>query len=413
MLRVEKRFMKTVTSAALLHNPGKPTERSFMTNLKPAVTQLRKENRSKIYRFIYHSPEPVSKQEIMMALGFSLPTVHKTITELLEANLILPGEMQPSTGGRRAVGYMANKDGWYALGVSLTKNQLRFLASDIGLKELAYKKIPLEHFESKEIGHQIEREQKQFLSENGLDPEKLLGVGITLPGVIDREADKVVLSPTLQMKNLSLSLLREGISAPVYIENESTASGFAEWLVTMEEGISRDFVYLSLENGVGGAIFLNGKPYTGCNERSAEFGHMTIVPGGLPCNCGRKGCLEAYLSMLRFGNEFGLSAEGFFEELEKERKEGEEGEKTRFWNEYLEVLSLGIHNLRMAYDCDVVLGGAMVPFLEPYLPVLKEKLTALHIFDECADYVQLAHFPVRSGMMGVAWHFTHEFVEGV
>lgn len=129
-----------------------------MTSLKPAITQTRKDNRSRIFQYIYHAPEPVAKQAIAYDLGFSLPTIHKTISELLEAGLILPGELQPSTGGRRATGYVVNSSLRYALGISLTKNQIRLLASDLSLSQLSYKNIPLKSFESKEIGRQLERE---------------------------------------------------------------------------------------------------------------------------------------------------------------------------------------------------------------------------------------------------------------
>ena len=318
-----------------------------MNELKPAVTQLRKANRNRIFRFIYDAPRPVSKQQIAQELGFSLPTIHKTIAELLEAELIRPGEIQASTGGRRAIGYIPDASARFSVGISLTNNHLRFLASDLCMGELAYKELDIrEALDSVKIGERIETELDRFLTENRLPKEKLLGAGITIPGVIDREEDMVVLSPTLKLKNISLLDIRKRISIPVYFENDSTSSGFAEHRARQQELMNGDFVYLSLENGVGGAIFLNGRQYDGV-----------------------------------------------------------------LWEDYLHHLAIGVSNLRLTFDCDVVIGGTMLLYLQEDFGRLREMAAALDPFTNRADYLLPGHFPKQADMRGVAWYFTNRFVE--
>lgn len=392
-------------------------EDTNLNELKPAVTQLRKANRNRIFRFIYDAPRPVSKQQIAQELGFSLPTIHKTIAELLEAELIRPGEIQASTGGRRAIGYIPDASARFSVGISLTNNHLRFLASDLCMGELAYKELDIrEALDSVKIGERIETELDRFLTENRLPKEKLLGAGITIPGVIDREEDMVVLSPTLKLKNISLLDIRKRISIPVYFENDSTSSGFAEHRARQQELMNGDFVYLSLENGVGGAIFLNGRQYDGVNGRSAEFGHICVESGGLACACGRHGCLEAYCSMLRISEKLSVTAATFFQVL-REEPDGrdlpwERREEFRLlWEDYLHHLAIGVSNLRLSFDCDVVIGGTMLLYLQEDFGRLREMAAALDPFTSRADYLLPGHFPKQADMRGVAWYFTNRFVE--
>lgn len=377
-----------------------------MDNLKPTITERRRQTRNKMYRFIYDAGVPVSKQQISTALSYSLPTVHQNIAELLEAGLIRPGEVQKSTGGRPAVGYTINESIRCSVGIAVSATQLRILATDVRQNELAYDVCSLSSADGAQIGQQIAEKLEHFLGENHIEKERVLGVGITFPGVIDQEKDVIVLSPTLKIKDISLSAVRKPIGFPVFIENDSTSGGTAEWLGLSPKEREKDFVYLFLENGIGGAVFIGGKPYLGTEGRSGEFGHMCIVPGGRACNCGKRGCLEAYCSAFRFTRDLGLTAEDFFDRLG-----AGDAECRALWEEILDYLSIAINNLRMAFDCNVILGGFVSRFLEPYLPELRQRAACRNPFEERGGYIKLGKYPTKAGMRGVAWHFMEEFIK--
>ena len=290
----------------------------------------------------------------------------------------------------------------------MTANHIRILACDLLQNEIAYRRVNTLTTDSLGIGRQIAEELETFLTENNLDRERVLGVGITVPGVIDRKRDRIIFSPTLKMKNISLKDIRDAISYPTFIENDSTSAGAAEWLGLSPEERDKDFVYLFLENGIGGAIYIDGKQYVGTNRRSAEFGHICIVPDGRSCNCGQQGCLESYCSALRFTRDLGITAEEFFDGLEKGNAEYAE-----LWEDVLWHLSLGINNLRMVFDCDVILGGFVSRYLGPYMNRLKQLTLERSPFDKNADYIRLGKYPLRAGMMGVAWHFTEAFLDSI
>ena len=378
--------------------------------LKPTATERRRITRNSIYRFIYASNEPVSKQEIADAIDVSLPTVHQNITELLEAGYIRAGEVKKSTGGRPPVGYEVDPDIRYTLGIAVTSNHFRFWAGNLKQEELGFKSVRIPNAQLDEIkSDALKREMDTFIEESGLDPAKLLGVGITIPGVFDRESKQIVLSPTLKMKNFSISDFIKEAGVPIAVMNDSSCAGYEERRVRQLSGQSQDFVYLLLENGVGGTIFMDGRQLRGINGRSGEFGHMRIVPDGRVCNCGQRGCLEAYCSAFRITRDLGITVEQFFDEMEKEQGKGP---KTALFYDILRYLSIGIVNLRMAFDCEIVLGGFMTEFLGPFMDFLRTEVKRLDPFGADADYLKIAESP-KASLQGAAWYHVGKFLNQI
>lgn len=379
-----------------------------MGELNQSITERRRLTRNKMYCYIYDSPTPVSKQEIARVLGFSLPTVHQNIAELLEAGLIEPGEVLKSTGGRPAVGYVIKSRMKFAVGISVSLNHIRLLASDLKQNEIAYQKLRYQYGDGENIGSAVADSLNHFMVEHHLDPEKMLGVGITFPGVIDRKNGVILMSPTMKSHVDTLEEIRKAIPYPVHFENDATSGGAAEWYSLPLKERQRDFVYLFLETGIGGAIFIDGKPYVGQNGRSGEFGHIVVEPNGRLCHCGQHGCLEAYCSSLRFSRDLGITVEQFFDGLRAGRSDYRE-----LWDDVMRHLSMGIHDLRMAYDCDVILGGSVSKYLPPYLDQLKEMTAKHNPFDQSTDFLKLGKYPTKAGMRGVAWHFINEFISKI
>ena len=132
---------------------------------------------------------------------------------------------------------------------------------------------------------------------------------------------------------------------------------------------------------------------------------MCVEPAGLPCACGRRGCLEAYCSAQRFQRTLGVSLEAFFEGLSRHVPEYE-----MLWYDMLRHLSIGVNNIRMALDCDVVLGGYLSEYLEPYLPQLQAYAAANNTFEANADYLQMSVLRRHTVPLGAALHFIQAFL---
>lgn len=377
-----------------------------MAELEVTITERRRQTRNGIYQYLFYSDTPHSKQDIVSDLSLSLPTVHQNLAELFEAGLIRRAGTQQSTGGRRAMRLTIAENARFAVGVSVTESGLHFLAANLRMQEIAYKKTQmLAISEIDDAGNLLASELEIFLSEYGLNRNKLLGVGITLPGVIDAEKNEIVFAPTLHMKDMSLRGITQFIKYPTYMSNDAKSGGYAEWFTQPAQS---SMAYLSLENGVGGAVLLKGAPYEGINGRSGEFGHMCVEPNGLRCKCGKYGCLEAYCTATRISDDLGITLEKYFEGLEAHNPVYES-----LWQDMLRHLAIGINSIRMALDCDVIIGGFLTQFMGPYMPELRRLASELNTFESNADYIKMCRYPKRAITLGVALHFIKEFVDEI
>ncbi|NLB90522.1 MAG: ROK family glucokinase [Clostridiales bacterium] len=131
-------------------------------------------------------------------------------------------------------------------------------------------------------------------------------IGVGIPGIADHHTGVILFCTNLGWRNEPFrEVFQKYIDKPIFFGNDATVAGFAESII----GVSKDCassVFLTLGTGVGGGIILNGKPWEGHHGTGSEIGHVTLVAGGEPCTCGKRGCLERYCSataLIRMGNE--------------------------------------------------------------------------------------------------------------
>lgn len=374
-----------------------------MKKLSPPPTKRRRLTRNQIYQYIYRR-SGCSKQEISDSLGLSMPTIHQNLNELTQAGLVRIDGVGESTGGRRPLQLTINENARFSLGVSVTESHFRIVAANLRLDEIAYQKYGHPHCNNmKDLGSFLTADLEDFLNRFGLNREKLLGIGIALPAIFNTDRTCVITAPTLNLRDQDIHPLICSIPYPVAVCNDATSGGYAEWYVQQD---SDCMAYISLEGGVGGAILVNGVPYTGLNGRSGEFGHICVQPEGLSCKCGLRGCLEAYCSSDRISTDLGISVEQFFAGLEA----GNLAYQT-LWKDYLRHLASALATIRMMFDCRIVLGGYVAQYLTPFLKELRGLTASRDPFDDEAEYISLCHYPKHAVPLGAALHFINLFVE--
>jgi len=126
------------------------------------------------------------------------------------------------------------------------------------------------------------------------------GIGMVVPGMVDRRG-RVLNAPQLGWRDVQIrSGLAERTGLPVHVENSGAACALAHiWLGPGEGGNGvRDFVYVTVSDGVGTGVVVNGELVRGHGHTAGEFGHIPIGPDGPRCVCGAQGCLEAHTSNL-------------------------------------------------------------------------------------------------------------------
>lgn len=369
------------------------------------TAELRRQNRNRVFRYIYASETPVSKQDVAHNLSLSLPTVGQNLRELLDAGLLELQGTFDSTGGRKpkAIGVTANFK--FAVGIMISNRHIHIACIDLRARQVCDKALFKPFTGDEAYCRDLAQILEDFLDANSIDRDRLLGVGIALPGVPDEERNTVELSHALNCRELDLSILKKHIPYPCFLENDANAGGVAEWWNTSADST---MVYLSVQKGVGGAVLLDGTNYMGQHLHSGEFGHMCIVPGGLECRCGKKGCLEAYCSTARISDDLGITREEFFAGLEEGNSSYAE-----LWDDYLTHLAYGIYNIHMVLDCDIVLGGVLAQFIEPYMDDLRQRISAISTFDTDASYLRCAKYRKWTSCVGVALHFIAEFLDTI
>ncbi|MBQ3038229.1 MAG: ROK family protein [Clostridia bacterium] len=137
---------------------------------------------------------------------------------------------------------------------------------------------------------------KSLMQQGNVSIDKIKGVGIGCPGSIDAKNGIVAFSNNLKMENAPIvQEFKKHIDLPISILNDADAAAYGEYAINGNGAES--FVFITLGTGVGGGVIINGKVYSGFNGAGGELGHITLVHGGVPCNCGNVGCWEAYASV--------------------------------------------------------------------------------------------------------------------
>lgn len=137
---------------------------------------------------------------------------------------------------------------------------------------------------------------EKLLSENGLNEHKIKGIGIGCPGSVTAKTGVVEFSGNLHWDKVELVKgLKSRINTEYRLTNDANAAAYGETVYGAAKGFS-DVVMFTLGTGVGGGIIIDKKLYEGNESKGGEVGHTLLVMNGEECTCGRKGCIEAYIS---------------------------------------------------------------------------------------------------------------------
>lgn len=368
-------------------------------------TDVKKLNKNRIFRLIYNS-DKISRQEIADQLGLSLPTVNQNLKMLMEDGLIEYVGNFTSTGGRRAQAITIDNNARKAISVNIKADYIN--VDVVGLKgQIIYSMAVKAHFsKSSAYIEKLTDAVRHAVDYVGADADDILGVGITVPGILDDEKKILISAPPLKAKNYDFTRLISAIDYPVVVMNDARAEAYAgHWFNGKPED---EKIYIMLGEGVGGAYINASAIRNGVHNRGGEFGHMVIHPGGKQCLCGKKGCFEAYVSEKVLSSELDMTLDNFFELAAQGNKNNSD-----VLDEYMDNLALGINNIYTMMDCDIVLGGTVAPYLKQYENSIKERLVNDYSFDTDADYLRISDGGGRKSGLGAALSFVARFIDGV
>ncbi|WP_413802924.1 ROK family protein [Streptomyces iranensis] len=267
------------------------------------VRDLRRENRAGVLRRLYFDG-PMSRYSLAPATGLSSGSISNVVTELLAEELVEEAGSVDSDGGRpRTLLRIAPHSG-HMIGVDVGETRVRVELFDLALAERAHADRPLrtrgpghrDRYDSELIAGHIRDGIAEVLAAAGLAPDRLLGVGIGVPGIVEHseESGAVVHCQPIGWEAVPLErmLRRPGHlpdDVPYFIENGAKTLGQAEMWFGAGRG-ARNAVVVLFGSGVGACVVTEDVEH----GRAVEWGHLTVRVRGRRCRCGALGCLEAY-----------------------------------------------------------------------------------------------------------------------
>lgn len=374
-------------------------------------SKIKETNRKKIIGLLLEKNE-ITKLDISRMLDISITTVSTNITELKNEGIVEDVRSLESTGGRKAIAIKLNESCRYSIGVALTPSHIKI--SLVNLKKNIIENISIRHKNNgiENIINLLSDNLEILMRKHEITSENLLGLGISVPGTVDFKEGIIKYSYLLGVKNFNIKEKFEYLNVPVFVDNEANLSAYYEFL--NRKDMLKNLLYVSITDGLGLGIIINGKIYRGDNNSSGEMGHMKIALNGKKCKCGAKGCLEAYTSMNSLVDNYNEVTDIKISDIDEfEQKYIQKDKVTeKILDKYLKTLSLGISNLIMILDPNsVIVGGDINSLLKDKVDLLKEYIYKDNIFvDENSCSISIASFK-EAYLLGSAMMPIEEFLE--
>ncbi len=239
----------------------------------------------------------LSKADLAQLTGLSPTACGIIVSNLFEKSYIREAGVGVSKGGRRPNLYELNPKSYYSIGVDIDIDYIRFILMDITGNVEFRDKISSGFGQSVSDAIRLIKEKvHQIIEVNHIAEDRLLGVGVSVPGMVDNITHEIIYAPNLGWERVDFGLMLSSMGCfPIYVDNEAMCSAICEnWIGCCIE--LKDFVCINMKSGIGSSIFAGGNIYRGCSGSAGEIGHIMVDHNGPKCACGNYGCLETLVS---------------------------------------------------------------------------------------------------------------------
>lgn len=263
-----------------------------------ALRSLRARNRSQVIDVLRHSRR-ASRADIARLSGLSRTTVSSLVTELQESGLVVETEAGSTSRGRPGVLLALEPSAGTALGVDFGHSHVRVAIADLSSRVLAerHRPVDVDHSADAALDAAVELVE-EVIAEAQADRDRIVAVGMGVPGPIDRETGVVgssVILPGWAERRPAEDLGRR-LDLPIRVDNDANLGALGEMAAGAAVG-ARDLIYLKIATGIGAGLVLGGRLHRGAAGIAGEFGHVIVDPQGRICRCGNRGCLETIASV--------------------------------------------------------------------------------------------------------------------
>lgn len=249
-----------------------------------------------IIKELYYN-QSMSCADLSSKIDKSIPLVTKAINYLIEKGFVLDNGYAASTGGRKPLVYVLKADQINIVSVAMDQLSARIVIIDM----LNNYVTPIEIVDLKlqnnpDSLQELTRLITNHIQRSGIKKDKLIGVGIGMPGFVN--SNEGINYTYLESGKKSLTqYIADELKLPVYIDNDSSLIALSELKFGLAKSIS-DAMIINLGWGIGLGMIINGQLFRGHSGFAGELSHIPISEQGMLCSCGKQGCLEAEASLL-------------------------------------------------------------------------------------------------------------------
>jgi predicted NBD/HSP70 family sugar kinase len=251
----------------------------------------------------------VSRASLAKESGLTKVTVSSQVADLIKLGVVKETGIGASELGRKPVMLEVDGEAGMALGISISTGSLHVVTMNLAGKTERDESLPIEDHTPEGVSAAIMAVVQKAKRRAKQSRFGLYGIGIAVPGAVERGTGRVVRSAKLNWTNVpfreNLARLYRGI---LHVGNDAALATIAERQLHDPE--VDDFVCLLIDEGIGSGAYINGAIHYGHNGQYGEVGHMTIVHGGPQCPCGNRGCWDLYGSELALRQALGAARKG-------------------------------------------------------------------------------------------------------
>src|SRR5918994_3643467 len=243
--------------------------------------------------------QPLSRADLARLMGIRRGAVSLIINALIGEGLVFEGATGEAARGRKPTFLYIDSRKRYVLAVDLRATRTSILVTDLrGDPTVAISSFATDLDPQRYVRKLASHLERVIADQGGAG--RCEGVGIVVPGMVDRTGSRVSFAPRLGWRDFPLrDALAALVKAPVYMENSGRACALAQiWASRTEPAPEGDTAHVSVSDGLGVGILIRGELLRGRHNVAGEFGHVPLNVDGPPCACGASGCWEAYVSNL-------------------------------------------------------------------------------------------------------------------
>ena len=242
--------------------------------------------------------QPISRADLARLMNVRRGVTSLLVSELLDEALIFEGAVGEAVGrGRRPTFLYIDSRQRCVVGVDVRASRTYIMITDLMGHQLGVVSSFQTNRDVDVLLQDLARRIKQVLTDYK-EIGVCEGIGLVVPGMVDLAAGRVLHAPTLAWRDVNIrDPLAALIGIPVHIENSAKACALAQlWTTRSDVVASGNSVFVSVSDGVGTGIVVNGELMRGRHNTAGEFGHVPLSIDGPRCSCGATGCWEAYVS---------------------------------------------------------------------------------------------------------------------